>query len=123
MIHYFIIIYHNYLSPFLLKSYHNGDIFLNLSIIGGNSFNNFSTSSSVDAAPKVVLKEPCAFSCGNPMANNTCEGSKEPDVQALPLDAQIPSKSNDKRIDSPSINSKLILEFPGNLLSPLGPLI
>ena len=55
------------------------------------------------------------------MANNTCEGSKEPDVQALPLDAQIPSKSNDKRIDSPSINSKLILEFPGNLLSPLGP--
>ena len=53
---------------------------------------------SVDAAPKVVLNDPCAFSWGNPIANSTCEGSNRPDVQALPLDAQIPSKSNDKKL-------------------------
>ena len=49
------------------------------------------------------------------MARSTCDGSKEPYVQALPLDAHIPSKSKDNNIDSPSINSKDIFTLPGSL--------
>ena len=58
-----------------------------------------------------------------PIANSTCEGSNEPDVQALPLEAHIPSKSKESKIDSPSINLNLTFTFPGNLLSPHGPFI
>ena len=44
-----------------------------------------------------------------PIALRTWEGSKEPDVQAEPVETAIPSKSNIKRIDSPSISSKEML--------------
>ena len=54
----------------------------------------------------VSLIEPCAISCGRPIASNTCEGSNEPDVQAEPLDAHTPFWSNNINIDSPSMNLK-----------------
>ena len=71
--------------------------------------------------PIDILNEPCAISCGSPIASRTCEGSKEPDVQALPLEAHIPFKSRFNNKPSPSINLNDILLFPFNLLfkSPL----
>ena len=62
--------------------------------------------------PIEILKEPCAISCGNPIASNTCDGSSEPEVHALPLDAQIPFKSKFNNKLSPSINLNEILLFP-----------
>lgn len=35
---------------------------------------------------KVRRKEPCAFSCGSPMASSTWDGSRDPEVHAEPLD-------------------------------------
>ena len=67
--------------------------------------------------PIDILSEPCAISCGKPIASNTCDGSNEPDVQALPLDAHIPFRSKFKRSPSPSINLNEILLVPGNLWS------
>jgi len=51
------------------------------------------------------------------MANNTCDAVKEPEVQAEPLEAAIPSISKLSNIDSPSINSKQKLAFPGSLFT------
>ena len=45
----------------------------------------------------------------SPMARSTWEGSREPEEQADPVDAQIPSASRDSKMDSPSTNSKLML--------------
>ena len=59
--------------------------------------------------PKENLIEPCAISESMPIALRTWEGSKDPDVQAEPVETAIPSKSNIKRIDSPSISSKEML--------------
>ena len=47
------------------------------------------------------------------MARSTWEGSKEPDVQADPLDAATPKASNSSSMDSPSLNSKEMLQLPG----------
>ena len=63
------------------------------------------------------LSEPCATSCGLPIANITWLGSREPDVQALPEDACIPLSSSKSSNASPSIPSKQKLIFPYNLLS------
>ncbi len=41
------------------------------------------------------------------MASRTCDGSREPDVHADPLDPQIPFISSMIRSDSPSMNWKL----------------
>ena len=53
--------------------------------------------------PKLNLIDPCAFSTGKPVANNTCDGSSEPDEHAEPEEHAIPARSNDMRMDSPSI--------------------
>ena len=67
------------------------------------------------SSPNVTLSEPCAISCGKPIAKSTCDGSSEPDVHAEPLEAHIPLASKYKSNDSPSINLNDILAFPGNL--------
>lgn len=69
------------------------------------------------SSPKVILNDPCAISCDNPIARRTCDGSNDPDVHADPLEPQIPFASKFSNKDSPSINSKEILAFPGNLFS------
>jgi type IV secretory pathway VirB10-like protein len=53
--------------------------------------------------------------------SRTCEGSREPDVQAEPEEAQMPFRSSMSSRDSPSMPSKEILRLPGSLfsLSPL----
>ena len=58
---------------------------------------------------KLSLTEPCTAVKGTPIALKTCEGSKEPEVQAEPDDAQIPFSFKSNKIASPSTNSKLIL--------------
>jgi len=54
--------------------------------------------------------EPWAAVKGTPIARRTCEGSSEPEVQAEPELAQMPNLSSMRRIASPSMNSKLMLE-------------
>ena len=44
-------------------------------------------SSMVVSADSVRRREPCAISCGRPIASSTWDGSREPDVQADPLEA------------------------------------
>ena len=61
--------------------------------------------------------EPCAAVNGTPMARNTWEGSREPEVQAEPDEAQIPNSFIIKRMDSPSTYSKLILVVFGSRFS------
>ena len=53
-----------------------------------------SMSSMVVSADSVRRREPCAISCGRPIASSTWDGSREPDVQADPLEAQIPLLSS-----------------------------
>ncbi len=50
--------------------------------------------------------EPWADLKGTFIAISTWEGSREPDVQADPEDAQIPSRSSIRSMDSPSTASK-----------------
>ncbi len=48
------------------------------------------------------------------MASSTWDGSRDPEVQAEPLEAQIPLLSSRIRSDSPSINWKLKLALLGS---------
>ncbi len=59
--------------------------------------------------------EPWAQVNGTPMARRTWEGSSDPEVQALPDDAQIPNSDNSSRMASPSTNSKAIEVVFGSL--------
>lgn len=68
-----------------------------------------STSSIVLYRLKLNLTEPCTAVKGTPIALSTCDGSKEPDVQAEPDEAQIPFSFRSNKIASPSTNSKLKL--------------
>ena len=65
--------------------------------------------------------EPCATSCGRPMASSTWLGSSEPEVQALPEEAQMPASSSRRRRLSPSMPSKQKFTLPGRrcVRSPL----
>ena len=54
-------------------------------------------------------------SVGMPMALRTWEGSREPEVHADPEEAQMPRSERSRRIDSPSIYSKLTLTVFGSL--------
>jgi len=51
-----------------------------------------------------------------PIARITCDGSSDPEVQADPLDAAMPSLFNMRRIDSPSMYSKAMLAVLGRRL-------
>ena len=55
--------------------------------------------------------EPWAVPWSSPVASKTWEGSKEPEVQAEPLEAAMPSISRSSKMDSPStyLNEKLTL--------------
>ena len=78
-------------------------------------------SSSLVSSESVILTEPCAISCGSPMASSTCDGSRDPEVHADPDDAHIPLRSSMIRSDSPSTNLKLKFALFGSLIrrSPL----
>ena len=66
-------------------------------------------SASVVNLESENLMVPCAAVNGMPMAFMTCEGSSDPEVQALPLDAQIPYSLSLRRMPSPSTNWKAML--------------
>ncbi len=56
----------------------------------------------------------------DPIAPMTCEGSKEPEVQAEPEDAAIPFISKKSSRDSPSMKLKLTFKVFGSLRSASG---
>src|SRR4030042_6272959 len=72
---------------------HRGDMPLSRSVIPGRTSRTLSTSSSVLNLLRLRRKLPWATSWGRSIARRTCEGSREPDVQADPEEAQTPSKS------------------------------
>jgi len=57
--------------------------------------------------------EPWAIVKGTPIARSTCEGCREPEVQADPEEAQMPYSFIKSRIPSPSTNSKLMFVVLG----------
>ena len=58
--------------------------------------------------------EPWAIVKGTPIARNTWEGCRDPEVQADPDEAQIPYSFISNRIPSPSTNSKLMFVVFGS---------
>ena len=76
-----------------------------------------SISSMVFSSERVSRRDPLADLASRPMAVSTWEGSKEPEVQADPLEAQIPFISNRISKDSPSKNGKDTFTFPGRRFS------
>lgn len=100
-----------------IRSFHIGDISRRYATIFGVSVRIVLISSSVFASHRDRRREPCATSCGLPMASNTWDGSSEPEVQALPEEAHMPFASRSKSRLSPSIPSKQKLTFPGSLFS------
>jgi len=60
------------------------------------------------------LSDPCAISCGSPIASSTCDGSSEPDVHAEPEEPAIPLKSSSSSSPSPSMNRKQRFALPGS---------
>ena len=58
----------------------------------------------VVSADRVRRREPCAISCGSPIARSTWDGSRDPEVHAEPLEPQMPSMSSMISMDSPSMN-------------------
>ena len=75
------------------------------------------SSSFVLSFPNVVLNAPCVRFSFKPIAINTCDGSKEPDVHAEPAEAHIPYASRFNSNCPASIPSNDILAFPGNLFT------
>jgi len=63
--------------------------------------------------------DPWAAVNGTPIALSTCDGSREPEVQAEPDDAQILYRFICSRIASPSTYSKLMFAVLGSLFSLL----
>src|SRR5437867_5246605 len=51
------------------------------------------TSSREESRPSEKRTNEFARSGGTPIASNTCEGERDPEVQAEPLEAQMPSRS------------------------------
>ena len=71
----------------LTRSFHSGDMPRKYSTTSGTASRMRSISSSVFHSHRLRRSEPCATSCGRPMASSTWLGSSEPDVHALPDDA------------------------------------
>ena len=99
------------INPFTFHFFHAPltyavDIFLIFAITFGSVSITYFTSSIVFSLPMLIRIDPCARSAGIPVASNTCEGSKDPDAQAEPVEIAIPFKSRYNRIDSPSAPSK-----------------
>ena len=65
-----------------------------------------SISSGVLYLDRLKRIDPWAAVKGTPMARSTCEGSREPEVQAEPDEAQIPYSFIMSRMASPSMYSK-----------------
>ena len=101
----------------LTRSDQTGDMSLSRSTTAGTASIILSISSSVLPASMVRRSEPCATSCGLPIASRTWLGSSEPEVQALPEEAHIPAASSRSSRLSPSIPSKQKLTFPGRRLT------
>lgn len=105
----------------LTRSFHSGDMPRKYSTTSGTASRMRSISSSVFHSHRLRRSEPCTTSCGRPMASSTWLGSSEPDVQALPDDAQMPFASRRSSRLSPS-TQKLTLpgrRFTGSPLSAL----
>ena len=66
-------------------------------------------------SPNVTLNAPLISLVSKPIAVKTCDGAGSLELQADPLDAQIPTLSNSKSKSFPSIPSNEILLFPGSL--------
>ena len=64
-----------------------------------------------------MRREPWAISWGRPMASSTWLGSREPEVQAEPEEAQMPLASSIISRLSPSTPSKEMLTVPGSRCS------
>ena len=92
-------------TPTTCLSAYSGDIILSRSTMSGAPQERFSHPICV-FLPSVSRRLPWACSCFIPSDIRTCDGSSEPDVHALPDDAQIPCISSSRIIDSPSIPSK-----------------
>ena len=108
----------------LTRSFHSGDMPRKYSTTSGTASRMRSISSSVFHSHRLRRSEPCATSCGRPMASSTWLGSSEPDVHALPDDAQMPFASRRSSRLSPSTPSKQKLTLPGKRFtgSPLSAL-
>ena len=108
----------------LTRSFHSGDMPRKYSTTSGTASRMRSISSSVFHSHRLRRSEPCATSCGRPMASSTWLGSSEPDVHALPDDAQMPFASRKSSRLSPSTPSKQKLTLPGRRFtgSPLSAL-
>ena len=76
-------------SPFSSSS-QTGLMLLRYSTTLGTTSMIWSICSMVFYSPMESLRLPCATSCGRPMESRTWLGSSDPEVQALPEEAQIP---------------------------------
>ena len=81
----------------------------------GRTSKSSSTSDWLLSLPRVIRMLPWANSAIRPIAKRTCEGSKEAEEQALPLDAYIPEKSRPSNIGYPSTSSNEMLTLFGSL--------
>src|SRR3990170_6521782 len=88
------------------RSGHVGERERSRDTIPGRTSSTYSISSRVLSLPTVRRRLPRASSSGTPIAVSTWEGSREPEVQAEPLDADTPCRSSAMRIASPSMCSK-----------------
>ena len=101
----------NGLFPLSLSS-HRGERLRRYSTSWVTVFTIHSASCGVLYLLRVRRREPRAISRLRPRARSTWLGSKEPEVQAEPEEAQMPCLSSMRRRLSPSTPSKQKLTFP-----------
>ena len=111
---------HTYLYRRAAPPFWAEDSFLKVATMCGTTSRIRSTSASVLNSSSDRRSAPREKDKGSPVADSTWLGSCDPDVQAEPEDAQIPSASSIKRSASPSTPSKHIWTLPGRrwILSP-----
>src|SRR6266702_4361378 len=106
-----------YAFPFR-NSLPKGDICRRRAMMGGISRMTVSISASLVKRDSEKRIDPWAQVNGTPMARRTWEGSSDPDVQALPDEAQIPNSDSSSKMASPSTNSKAIEVVLGSRSAP-----